>query len=161
MFEKTPEIQFSQNSAPTDSELQHLDFATERAAILLGSYRKGEANDPARYSTAVSAVLAQYSQNVIYEVTNPLTGLPSRTDFMPTLKELRHACELEAQRENRINNSKPLRSLPKYESKPDLKRPSYEDLLKKHGRPVGAFEQPNDGWNKLGGKRHFDYGTGG
>lgn len=138
---------------------EHLEFAAERARILLGCYRKGEANDPALYGKAVAGLLSQYSQNVIYEVTNPLMGLPSRTDFMPTLKELKHACELEAQRENRINNSRPLRVLPKQESKPDLSKPSYEQLLRAHGRPVGAFEKPNDEWNKLGGERQFNYGA--
>ncbi len=158
MFEKSPEVQFSQNSTPTESELQHLDFATERARIMLGCYRKGEANDPATYSTAVSAVLAQYSQNVIYEVTNPLTGLPSKTDFMPTLKELKFTCEQEAQRENRLNNSRPLRRFPTFVPKPDPNRTSFEDLLKKAGRPCGPFEEADDKWNNWGGKREFAYG---
>lgn len=142
------ETQFSTASTEPETSLEHLEFATERARIMLGCYRKGEANDPALYGKAVAALLSQYGQNVIYEVTNPLTGLPSKTDFMPTLKELKFACEQEAQRDNRIQNSKPIRALPKYAAPPDLSGPSFEDLVKKHGRPIGRFEQAGDKWNR-------------
>lgn len=147
----------SQPSMTNEEGLQHLDYATERGRIMLGCYRKGGANDPQMYSAAVSALLAQYSQYVIEQVTHPLSGLPSRTDFMPTLKELKAACEQEAQRENRINNTKPVRPALKYSGD----RPtgaSHFDLVEKHGRPVGAFESPADKWNKLGGERHHTYG---
>lgn len=152
------EMPSSAPSTPTEDELQHLDYATERARVMLGCYRKGEANDPQMYSTAVSALLARYTKYVIEQVTHPLAGLPSRTDFMPTLKELKAACDQEAQRENRINNARPLRLLPKYE---DAKKPDgckFYALVEKHGRPVGAFESPADKWNRLGGERAFNYG---
>lgn len=144
-------------SMTSEDDLQHLDYATERARIMLGCYRKGEANDPQMYATAVSALLAQYSRYVIEQVTHPLLGLPSKTDFMPTLKELKAACEQEAQREHRINNTKPLKALPKY----DDTKPTgcgFYAMVEQHGRPVGAYEQPADKWNKIGGDRAFNYG---
>jgi len=141
------EAPFSNPSTQPESELEHLDFATERARIMLGCYRKGEANDPETYSTAVAALLAQYDRGVILEVTHPLSGLPSQTDFMPTLKELKGACEKEASRLNRIRNVRPhvLRKIT-YE-KPAFVQPSHEELMKKHGRFLGRFEKPGDKWN--------------
>src|SRR6185436_2841024 len=84
---------YSQASTRHESEFERLDFATAKARLMLGCYRKGEANDPQTYATAVAAMLAQYPEEVIEAVTSPLSGLPSRTDFMPTLKELKEACE--------------------------------------------------------------------
>jgi hypothetical protein len=153
----------ARSSAPsttTEEGLQHLDFATERARIMLGCYRKGEANDPQMYSTAVSALLAQYSQYVIEQVTHPMTGIPSKTDFMPTLKELKAACELEAQRENRINNTQPMRPMLKYDNSKKPTGSGFYELVETHGRPIGAFESPSDAWNKIGGgERQFVYGN--
>lgn len=147
----------SPHSMTNEDGLQHLDFASDRARVLLGCYRKGEANDPQMYSAAVSALLAQYSRYVIEQVTHPLSGLASRTDWMPTLKELKAACEQEAQRENRINNTQPMRPQIKYTGAKSSGA-SHFDLIAKHGRPVGAFENPADKWNKLGGEREFVYG---
>jgi hypothetical protein len=139
--------QFSNPSTTHESELDHLDFAAERARIMLGCYRKGEANDPATYSTAVAALLAQYEREVIQEVTHPLSGLPSQTDFMPTLRELKGACELEANRLNRIRNSRPVHLHKITYVKPAVVQPGHEELMKKHGRFLGVFERPGDKWN--------------
>src|SRR5260370_1058576 len=38
------------------------EYATERARLLLGCYRTGDANDPATYVAAIAATLARYSE---------------------------------------------------------------------------------------------------
>lgn len=85
-------------------------YATERARIMLGCYRKGEANDPKIYGATVAAILARYSKAVIDAVTDPVRGLPVQTDFMPTPKEIREACEREALRLERMDE---FRAMPK------------------------------------------------
>jgi hypothetical protein len=71
------------------------EVATRRAAILLASYRKGDAEDPEIYSGAVASVLAAYPLAVAYRVTDPRTGLAGRMKFLPTVEEVRSACEAE------------------------------------------------------------------
>lgn len=71
------------------------DVATRRAAILLGCYRKGDAEDPETYSASVAAVLSTYPQEVAYRVTDPRTGLAGRSQWLPTVAEVRAACEAE------------------------------------------------------------------
>ncbi len=39
-------------------------FAAERAALLLGCYRRGDANYPETYSAAIAAVLTCFRQDV-------------------------------------------------------------------------------------------------
>jgi len=63
-----------------------------RAKILLGCYRTGDANDPETYVAAVTAVLARYPEEVITAVTHPVTGLPSKKGWLPTVKEVSEAC---------------------------------------------------------------------
>lgn len=63
------------------------------AAILLGCYRSGEAHDPEVYAAGLVSVLEQFDPAVVARVCNPATGLPSRLKFLPTLAEVRTACE--------------------------------------------------------------------
>jgi hypothetical protein len=61
--------------------------------ILLGCYRRGEAEDGEIYTKAVTAVLAQFPESVVRAVCDPRTGLPVRSQFLPTLFEIRAACD--------------------------------------------------------------------
>jgi hypothetical protein len=69
-------------------------IATERANILFGCYRSGEANDPAIYAAAVAAVLADYPAEVVRRVTDPRSGLPRRVKWLPTVSEVAAACDV-------------------------------------------------------------------
>lgn len=60
---------------------------------MLGCYRTGEANDPETYITAIAATLARYDEDVIKHITHPVEGLPSQSDFLPTVAEVRKACD--------------------------------------------------------------------
>jgi len=42
---------------------------------------------------AIAAVLAQYSEGIITQVTHPTTGLPVKKSWLPTVKEVHDACE--------------------------------------------------------------------
>lgn len=69
------------------------EYATERARLLLGCYRRGDANDPDTYVAAITATLARYPEDVIRDVTHPAHGLPTKKDFLPTVREVFLACE--------------------------------------------------------------------
>jgi hypothetical protein len=63
------------------------------ATIILGCYRVGDANDPEIYVTAVIAVLSRYPIEVIRKVTDPAIGLPSESKWLPSVAEVREACD--------------------------------------------------------------------
>ncbi len=69
------------------------EFATERARLLLGQFRRGEANDPATFIASIAAILARHSPEIVIELTDPRTGLAAKTDWLPTVKEVNEACE--------------------------------------------------------------------
>lgn len=84
-----------ENSADTQTRSmnQRQSYALARAEILFGCYRRGEANDPKTYVAAVSAVLAEYPEDTIRHVTDPRGGIPSKVGWLPSVKEVRDACE--------------------------------------------------------------------
>lgn len=79
---------------------------------MFGCYRTGDANDPDTYTAAITAVLAEYPIDVICAVTDPRSGLPRKSKWLPSVAELADACDAEkryqdarailAQREPRI-----------------------------------------------------------
>jgi hypothetical protein len=64
---------------------------------MFGCYRKAEASDPEIYAAATAAVLSEYSKEVIDYMTDPRTGLPSKSKWLPSVYEVREACEEHAQ----------------------------------------------------------------
>lgn len=63
------------------------------AKLLLGCFRTGDATDPEVYAGAVIIVLADYPDDVIERVVDPRHGLPSRMNWLPTIAEIKSACE--------------------------------------------------------------------
>src|SRR5882724_7725301 len=68
-------------------------YAAERATLMFGCYRKGDANDPDVYVAALTLVLSGYPEHVIRAMTNPDSGLPSKHTFLPSVAEVKKACE--------------------------------------------------------------------
>lgn len=77
-------------------------FAMERAILLFGCYRAGEANDPETYTAAIAAVLAQFDAVIVTSVTDPRSGIARRLKFLPTVAEIAELCEEEAARADKI-----------------------------------------------------------
>jgi hypothetical protein len=61
--------------------------------MLFGCYRKTEANDADVLAAAVAATLAEFPADVIEYVTDPRTGLPATSKWIPSVFEVREACE--------------------------------------------------------------------
>lgn len=107
---------------------------------MFGCYRKSDAADPETYAAAISAVLAAYPLEIVLRVTNPVHGLPSKSNWLPTVKEVRDACDEIEGRERRSLERQKLereqieaRKLDKDRSV----RPTYDELKAKHGENWG------------------------
>ncbi len=64
------------------------EVAVERAALLLGSFRKSEADEPEIFSRALEHVLSKYDIVIQIDVTEP-----GMWKYPPSAFELREACE--------------------------------------------------------------------
>jgi hypothetical protein len=61
--------------------------------MLFGCYRKAEANDPEVLSAAIAATLSEFPEEIIEYVTDPRTGLPATSKWVPSVFEVREACQ--------------------------------------------------------------------
>jgi hypothetical protein len=127
--------------SPALTNQHQATYAAERARLLFGQFRKGDANDPQTYTASITAVLSRYPADIMREVTDPRTGLASRLDWLPTVKEVHDACETieqprrhAAQREIELRRQR--EDLAKFEEARKA-APSLEDLKAKHGPSWG------------------------
>lgn len=67
--------------------------------MMFGCFRKDEAQNPEVYCAAIAATFALYSKSVVDFVTDPRTGIPSESKFLPNVAEVRTVCNTQAKRE--------------------------------------------------------------
>lgn len=60
---------------------------------LFGCYRKAEASEPDLYLAAAQRVLQRYPEDVVRAICDPVDGLPSKLKFLPSIAEIKEACE--------------------------------------------------------------------
>jgi hypothetical protein len=72
------------------------------AARLVNFYPAREVHDARTYIIGITALMAAYPRDFVKRVCNPVTGLPSRLKFLPTIAEVREALDAEATRRTRI-----------------------------------------------------------
>lgn len=118
-------------------------YAAERARLLFGCYRTGDANDPGTYVAAITAVLARYPEEIITQVTHPVSGLPGNgKGWLPTVKEVVDACnevhEPILQNELRLKRIK--EQLEQREREERSERPTYAQLKEKYGQNWGIVD---------------------
>lgn len=110
---------------------------------------------------AIAATLARYSEQIITDVTHPVTGLPTRLSWLPTVKEVFDACEVEAvkvahqvAREKRIDEQLAARA---EEDRAAGSRPTKEYLKEKYGdnwgltapMPAASKSKPAPTWGEI------------
>ena len=83
------------DSLPALKNLTPPGVAVERALLMFGCYRKGDAHDPDTYAAAISSILAEYPEAVVRYVTDPRTGIPRKLKFLPSVAEVAEACDHE------------------------------------------------------------------
>lgn len=114
-------------------------YAADRAALLLGCYRTGEANDPTTYVAAITAILAHYPEEVITAVTHPATGLPSKKSWLPTVKEVNDACAeaVEPIKQNELRLKRIAEQFEMRERERKGEKPTLGQLQSKYGKDWG------------------------
>lgn len=113
---------------------------------MLGCFRKGDAADPAVFTTAVASVLSGYPEGVVMAVTSPVSGIPAKLKWLPSIAEVREACEAEMahilREEQRKADLARSRALVAPSEEP-IERKSIEELKARCGENWG-IAQPDD-----------------
>lgn len=135
-------ISAEQLPASTARQEALTSYAAERARLLFGCYRTGDANDPETYVAAITAVLARFPEEVITQITHPVTGLPHLKSWLPTVKEVSDACvdanEAAVEEQRRLKRIKD--QLEMRERMDRGERPTMEQLHAKYGKNFGIGE---------------------
>lgn len=99
--------------------------------LLLGCYRAGSVADPEIFAEALVANLERHDFDVCKAVLSPVSGLPSKLKFVPTIAEVRAALDEEAAYRARIAKARaPLPAIEHDRSEPDHKRGAVLGKLK-------------------------------
>ena len=85
-------------------------YASSRAGLMFGCYRRADASDPEVYAAATAAVLNEYPEEVIDFITDPRTGLPSTSQWLPSVFEVRKACDARVEHLDKIRQVQELRA---------------------------------------------------
>jgi hypothetical protein len=94
------------------------EVVSDCARMLVGAYRRNDAEDPALFIRAAATVLSAYPEKIVRRVTHPAYGIPSRLKFLPSIAEIREACEeamkpiYAAEREEKLKAERALRLPP-------------------------------------------------
>jgi hypothetical protein len=98
------------------------------AARLFAFFRSSDANDPATFVAGATAIFAHYPANVVERVCHPMHGAAGSSKWLPSLAELREACEREM---------KPIRDGERRERERDRTA----RVLAGHKAPLGSLER--------------------
>lgn len=90
-------LQKPQSAGSSRSDLDPT-YCLSRTRLLFSCYRKDEAHDPETYCSAVAATLSEFPRQVVDFVTDPRTGIPSSSKWLPNVAEVREACVTQAKR---------------------------------------------------------------
>ena len=105
----------------------------KRATVsLCGFFPRASASDMEIFITGLITLLATYPNSVLEQLTNPVTGLPSRHTFLPSLAEIKKEADMyDYPRQSRLKKTatEEVKSI----EMDRAKRPSYDELKAKHG----------------------------
>lgn len=73
-------------------------MAVDKATALFGSFKRAETHDPDRFITGVTAIFTMYPVDVVTFLCDPTQGLPVMCDWLPTMREIKEACDREVSR---------------------------------------------------------------
>lgn len=86
----------------------------------------------------VAAVLAHYPAAVVHRVVDPVHGLPGRTKWLPTIAEVREACEQEmAPIRRKMERDRRTAETARLLAGPQAPKPTLAELKERYGENWG------------------------
>ena len=122
--------------------------AAKLAKFLLGCFRRAQVDDPQVFATAVTRIFSSYPLEVGTFVCDPVTGLPGKIKWLPTVAEVKAECDARghelAKRRRFENRGKQLAAPDSGSAKAiEAKRPTREELEQKFGKNFGLDGEPS------------------
>lgn len=87
------EVSLQQLVAQPSVSAEHLSWATNQVNLFFGSFRKADADDPETFTAGCLRLFTVYPRAAVQYVVDPLTGLPGRSEWLPTMKATKEALD--------------------------------------------------------------------
>lgn len=126
---------------PTVSS-EHLNWATDQVNLFFGSFRKADADDPQTFTAGCLRLFTAYDSEVVQYVVDPVTGLPGRSVWLPSLSEVKSALDIRSAEllrsvQRAQAQAETIAERKKWQAERDKPRPTLEELQAKHGKSWG------------------------
>src|SRR3954463_11776358 len=90
------EASLLQLAAQPTVSAEHLAWATNQVNLFFGSFRKADADNPETFTAGCLRLFTAYDSDVVRYVVDPVTGLPGRSTWLPSLSEVKGALDQRA-----------------------------------------------------------------
>jgi hypothetical protein len=123
---------------PRMTELEALEQVRE----FLGSFRRGELIDPVIFGRNMAKIFTCYPRQIALVVCDPVKGMPSMQDWIPSLAQVKAACDAEIAQLHRIIRFRNWGKPANLElTKDEPVRPTMEQLKAKYGPNWGIASE--------------------
>ena len=126
-----------------------MDWATAQVDLFFGSFRKADADEPEIFTSGCLRLFTAYPREAVQYVVDPITGLPGRSEWLPSLKAVKDALDAFQAEQQRASDRKArlaaeAKQIAEREAwlKSKARRPTIEELRAKHG-PNWGITAPN------------------
>lgn len=132
---------------PTGSP-ENLTWATGQVNLFFGSFRKADADDPETFTAGCLRLFTAYPADVVRYIVDPLTGLPGKTEWLPSLRKVKETLDARSAelRERDAVDARERAQIEarKQEAAARIHRPTLEELQAKHGPNWGLAPPPGN-----------------
>lgn len=142
-----------------------LPFHDQVATMILGQWARISIHDPATYIKSMARVLAQHSDATVLACADPATGISSKSDKLPTMKQLHDMLSAEAAaqftRDNYAKKPQAPANVPCIQGPPPKLRPNlfvskgfpyYDQMVARHDETRGENSRYENGHTCLDGE---------
>jgi hypothetical protein len=117
---------------------ERMAWATRQARLFFGSFRKADADNPEAFSAGCLRLFTSYDPDVVQYVVDPITGIPGRSVWLPSLSEVKSALDARADELLRAGHrasaeEATIAARRKWLEERAKPRPTLEELKAKHG----------------------------
>lgn len=141
------EASLQQLVAQPSVSAETLRQATSQVNLFFGSFRKADADDPETFTAGCTRLFTAYHPDVVRYVVDPVTGLPGRSEWLPSLKKVKEALDERAGYIARLQAAAERERVQleerKREERERAPRPTLDELKQQYGESWGLSVEAN------------------
>lgn len=138
------EASLRQLAEPPSISREHMAWASNQVNLFFGSFRKADADNPETFTAGCLRLFTAYDSEIVRYVVDPVTGLPGRSVWLPSLSEVKSALDIRAfelsKRAERLANEQRVLDERRKWAASRKEKPTIADLQEKYGSNWGMSE---------------------